>query len=166
MKRMLYLLFALSFGLNAGLLYVQFAGHEKAEGREHRDRDHRDPRDTDELIERRVRRMTRDLGLDAAQQEAMTAALRETLPEVFAQTQALRTKHLDLAAEFSKATMDPERIRALVRDLTQIQGELDAKASEAMIKEASLLSPEQRVRFAETLPWRFSPRRSPKRKTK
>lgn len=180
MRRVGFVLLALSLGLNAGLLYTVIA-HRHARGP--RDVEHlgpppdrpgprgerRGPRgggpspDALPFAQRRLAHIADWLELDATQREAMRASLDASLPRVLAQRDAVRAARRRAAAQYLKPVVDPDSVRIAVRRLTAAQAALDSLVAEAMSREAKLLTPEQRARYFTAMPWgeRVGPEHEP-----
>jgi Spy/CpxP family protein refolding chaperone len=51
------------------------------------------------------------------------------------------------------AAADPDSLRRLVKRLTLAQGRLDSLVTESLLRELETLTPEQRDRYLEAMPW-------------
>lgn len=151
----LFLLLALSLGLNAGLLYVKMnvtrlppPGAREMNGppggrlpaREELFRDHLD-------------RMTKHLQLSETQRGQLQSVHEELLPQIVAKRRELEEIHDGIALRFGSPEMDPERFRELARRMNETQSLLDSLVIEAMLSESALLTPDQRQRYAREMPW-------------
>jgi Spy/CpxP family protein refolding chaperone len=168
MKRLWFIILALSLGLNAGLLFVAFSGRGQERGffaGRNQEREHAGPRrpeggrrggrhvDPDQLSHRHVARMTRHLGLDKNQREAMAEILGSYMPRILAQQQRLNGIRMRIGTHYSATEMNPAEFRNLVQELNEEQTRLDSLVMESMLAEAAFLTPEQRGKYARTLPW-------------
>lgn len=170
MKRGWFLLLALSLGLNAGLLYTVLSGsgwgrREFIPGPFIRDAEapfppgtspHRPgqcPRDCEHLVHHRLGRMAEYLDLDEGLRRQMAGILEEMLPRILAERDAVQEARLAMRAEYRKPDADPARVRTLVQRMGNAQMRLDSLTAETMLLEAGLLSPQQRARYFESMPW-------------
>ena len=168
MKRIWFLAFAVSLGLNAGLLYVTFSQKGEAPGSErpHRFRDapgdpgrgqrERPPgplEDVGSIIEEHLGRMTRDLHLSEQQRSSIGKIHEELLPQVHAERRGMEKLRRTLASHYSRPTIDTSEFRALVDQLSTAQMRLDSLLAEVMLGEAALLTHEQRQRYVREMPW-------------
>jgi Spy/CpxP family protein refolding chaperone len=170
MRRVAFVLLALSLGLNAGLLYTVIS-HRHAHGSRGFERlgppsdraglpggprglhgTHPTP-DVISFAQRRLARIVDWLDLDAAQREAMRAILDESMPRILAQRDAVRAARHRAAEQYLKPAVDPDSVRIAVRRLTAAQAALDSLVAETMSREAKLLTPEQRARYFTAMPW-------------
>jgi Spy/CpxP family protein refolding chaperone len=163
MRRGWFLALALSLGLNAGLLWVHFTGrglpaaipgppfleHRAERGPE------RPPRDPERLVEMHLRRMGGQLDLTAEQRTAIGNVLRERLPRLVELRERLMEARRDAAQAYRARPLDGPRFRERVQVLRGLQADLDSVTAEVMLKEAELLTPAQRERYAEVMPWGF-----------
>ncbi len=168
MKRGWFLLLALSVGMNAGLLCVQLAGRERIR---HEARFMRPPPPgagleperaaapppgparAERLAREHLGRMARHLDLDEKQESAIADLLRNTLPPILAQQEAMHEARGRMADYYAGPGMDPDGFRARARELQRVQARLDSLVAEAMIAEAQLLTAEQRRAYAGVMPW-------------
>jgi len=170
MKRVWFVLLALSLGLNAGLIYTVIAHHRAPAPRDFEELgappDRPGPRGARRgphrgpdrpagagFAQRRLDRMAKWLDLDATQQAAMGAIFEESMPRVLAQRDAVQAARRRAAAQYLKPAVDPDSVRIAVRQLTAAQTALDSLVAETMSREAALLSPEQRARYFTAMPW-------------
>ncbi|MFH1842465.1 MAG: periplasmic heavy metal sensor [bacterium] len=70
--------------------------------------------------------------------------------------QVIRARQL-LHAACTAETVSPESVRAYVSQLAHAQGRLDSLVTETLLQEMMLLSPEQRERYLEMMPWERGP---------
>jgi Spy/CpxP family protein refolding chaperone len=170
MKRIWFVLLALSLGLNAGLLYMVIS-HRHARGprgfewmgpppdRPGPPEDNLGPPPAHgrpyglAFARHRLDRMADWLNLDPAQREALRAILDETMPRILERRDAVRAARHRAAEQYLKPTVDPDSVRASVRQLNAAQASLDSLVAETMSREAKLLTPEQRSRYFTAMPW-------------
>jgi len=155
MRRGWFLLLALSLGLNAGLLFTAISHHAAApSGSTSED----PPRP---LGLHRLEQMSRRLGLHADQREQMRAIVEEMMPKILEQRAAVRGARHELHETLRppdphsdfEAAMEPSSMRDLVRRISREQAILDSLVAEVMLREAQVLTPEQRQRYFEAMPW-------------
>ncbi len=156
MKRVWVLVLALSLGLNAGLLFMQISER----GRKPR-HDGRSP-DPERLVERRLHQLNKHVGLNEEQQKVMEEILREIIPHVVAERSKTLELRNSLVLEYASAEMDPNRIRELARKLSTMQVSIDSLATEGLLREAAILTPDQRRRYAEIMPLRHRMEKHPR----
>jgi len=61
----------------------------------------------------------------------------------------------EAAQAYRARPLDGPRFRERVQALRGLQADLDSVTAEVMLKEAELLTPAQRERYAEGMPWGF-----------
>jgi Spy/CpxP family protein refolding chaperone len=155
MRPIWILVLGLSLGLNAGLLYREFAtGHGDHRGR-------RTPPTAEEIVKHRLSELQGNLALTPDQEKSLRAILEETIPRVMAQSDSVRRVRARLAGEYAGATIDTAAVRAALDQMNAAQASLDSTIAESLLREASLLTPEQRVQYVEHLPWRRHASRRP-----
>jgi Spy/CpxP family protein refolding chaperone len=167
MKRGWFLLLALSLGLNAGLAYTVISHRGMCRWAPSAppmmappgpDDDHGMPPmrggvDMGDIARQRLARVSRWLNLDDRQREGLGAVLEDAMPRIMAQRDSVRDARRRAAAEYVKPVVDSEAIRLSVRRLNTAQARLDSLVSETMAREAALLTPEQRTRYFDAMPW-------------
>jgi len=147
-NRIWILVLGLSLGLNAGLLYREFA----AGPREHRNR--RTPPTAEEIVKHRLSELQGNLALTPDQETRLRAILEETVPRVMAQSDSVRRVRSRLAGAYAEAAIDTAAVREALDEMNAVQARLDSTIAESLLREASLLTPEQRAKYVERLPWR------------
>lgn len=162
------LVLVFSVALNGGLLYNQLR----------RDSDRQpsrpsptspwvrsDDREAERFIDRRVRKLSRRCGLAADQQERLRKIIGESLPQISQQRGTLYEARRRLVEVFAEPGLDPAALRAARARVNAVRADLDSVVFESLIREASVLTPEQRRDHAELLLDRHSrshhERRSP-----
>ena len=156
MRVTLFVLLALSLGLNAGMLYQRLQ-HPPPFGPQRPPPKGKGPEVPTDFLDHHLLRMTEDLQLDEAQQRALTDLLEEQIPPILAQQEHLRVARRSLGGLYISEELEPNAFRAQVRRLSEAQAELDRLVGEVMIEEASLLSYEQRRRYFIDMPWGKGP---------
>ncbi|MFH1680142.1 MAG: periplasmic heavy metal sensor [Candidatus Eisenbacteria bacterium] len=162
MKRGWFLVLAVSIGLNAGLLYNTFhaerwgagpsrppfllppgpPGEGRPYGSEARD-----------FAGHRLRRLADRLRLDADQRSRMSRIIEENMPVIMEKRDRVQKARHALREEYLKPEPDGARVRSLVRELNESQACLDSLVAETMLREADLLTPDQRARYLDAIPW-------------
>ena len=149
MKRIWFLVLAVSVGLNAGLLFMAKSGPGPAPGR------HRPPPPGrfDARLDDHLRRMTQSLGLDETQRASVEAVHRDLLPQISEQHRRMEDLRQAIANHYAGPEFDAANFRALAESLSEAQARLDALVTEAMLGEAAVLTPDQRRKYAREMPW-------------
>ncbi len=154
MKKVMYLLLALSIGLNAGLLIVQQSEPPRpGPGRPGPPPDERPgPPRPEVLVRDHLESMTRHLDLDESQQQAIREVLEEHMPALFEMRRRSKEANRRMSEAFAEPGFDPEQFEVLARQASLTRGRADSLAAVMLIGEAAVLTNEQRVRFAEVAP--------------
>jgi Spy/CpxP family protein refolding chaperone len=113
----------------------------------------RESPDPERLAARRLEHLKATLDLDESQQAALTAAIAETLPRLLEELAALREARHGVRELYGRTDVEPGRIREAVGELARVQTRLDSLVAESMLRETEILTPEQRARYVESLPW-------------
>lgn len=160
MSRGWFLALALSVGLNAGLLWVQLTGRglpAGVPGPPFVGRRGPPPalvmHDPERLVAFHLERMSAQLDLSQEQRTAIGDVLRERVPRLVELRERLVDVRRSVAEEYRSRPLDGSRFRAVVRTLRGTQADLDSLTAEVMLKEAELLTPEQREQYADVMPW-------------
>jgi Spy/CpxP family protein refolding chaperone len=176
MKRIWFLIFALSMGLNAGLLYVSLSHRGAQGGQAQRSEESRpsggadterraeQPEDTASVIRSHLDRMTHDLRLDTRQRSAIAAIHEDLLPRILAERAEMDSLRREVSVAYARPAIDPNAFRALVEKVSMAQTRIDSLVTEAMLREAAVLTHDQRQRYVEESPWGHPlapPRREP-----
>jgi Spy/CpxP family protein refolding chaperone len=163
MKRGWIILLALSLGLNAGMGYVLLSN--RADGGEGRGQDARlpgrrgvqgpmsHPGGPPEFINERLRRAGDRLGLTEEQIKAMSDIMEEVMPELVKRREDIRDLRMQMREEYLRPEVDEARIHELRRETEAAQSELDSIMVKTMLREAKLLTPEQREAYFELMPF-------------
>ena len=168
-KRIIYLLLAISLGLNVGVIATTLV-HRTAgppPGPPPGPGGSGDPRpghrpDPARLVEEHVRGMTRHLDLDAQQQQDIRAIMERHTPELISLQIAANEAGRLLAEAYATPEFDPERFLQLTAETSAARTRLDSLSAEMLIAEAAALTPEQRLEFSAVAPTIHSqPRRPP-----
>ena len=161
MRRILFVLLALSLGLNVGMVYQRLQ-HPPPFGPQRPPLKGEGPEAPTAFLEHHLLRMTEELQLDEAQQRALNSLLEEQIPPVLAQQERLRVARRSLGDLYISEELEPDAFRTQVRRLSEAQAELDRLVGEVMVEEASLLSHEQRRRYLVVMPWGQGPVEGPR----
>jgi hypothetical protein len=84
----------------------------------------------------------------------MTAVLDEMMPRILAQQEIVQDSQAALHSEYLNRHVDREMVLQLQRRSGLAQARLDSLVAETMLREAVLLSPEQRAKYFELMPWK------------
>lgn len=154
-KKIIYLILAISIGLNAGMIATTLVhrksgpppgpGPRPGEGPGHRP-------DPQQMVDDHVRGITRHLELDPAQQQAIREVMELHAPELVLFQMEVRETGKRLADAFRAPTFDAERFRQLTAQASTARSRLDSLSAVMLVEEAAVLTPEQRKRFAEVAP--------------
>lgn len=169
MKRVwLPILLALSIGLNVGLLVDDLAERWRGGGcrgprfgdpgferplRPGHERPGQGLPDPARLVEQRIEHLQATLDLDESQKTALAEAAAATMPRLVTEFAALREARHAVRTLYRQPDVEPARIREAVGELARAQTRLDSLVAESMLREAEILTPEQRARYVESLPW-------------
>lgn len=156
MSRWWFLLLAVMVGLNAALLYDKFArGSEPTRmeaRRPHGDRGWREmePAERRErMIAFQLERMTRDLDLTDDQREQIRAIKVASWDRFVEMRETSRDKRHEIRRLLRATDLDSTRIRDLSASLREDLAVLEAMATDNFIREAAVLTPEQREKYLE-----------------
>jgi Spy/CpxP family protein refolding chaperone len=100
-----------------------------------------------------VSRLGRFLDLDRQQEERFSRLRRNLLPQILSARDEVRALRRRIHEQYRRAEVDSPEVRGLVARLAETQSRLDSLAAEAMLREAMLLTPAQRVRYFESMRW-------------
>lgn len=160
MSRAWFFALAASIGLNAGLLWVHFTGGplRPPPGPPFGGRPGGPPAGApllapERLAERHVARLAAELDLTDEQRAALTDLMRERVPRLVEFRERILEARGDVADAYRSRQLDGHRFRAFVATLRGVQAGLDSLTTEIMLKEAEVLTPEQRERYLEVMPW-------------
>ena len=173
-KKLLYLLLAVSLGMNAGLVVVTLFhrglpprpdgppdrfgppprgpegpdGPDGPGGRPFADQQP-DPR---HLIDGHIQGMTRQLDLAPEQQQRIREILQRYLPDLMRLHERRAAAERDLSRSYAATDFDAARFRQLAAAASRARAELDSLSAVALVAEAAVLTTPQRVRYAEVAP--------------
>ncbi len=168
MKRGWFIVLLLSLGMNAGVLYTLLSERTRSvpppprffhPGRgpfhgEERFPPGRRPRPIlKRMLEKRMGRMAERLDLDDVQRATLADLLDRMLPRIFDERERTESAREEIRALYELENVDPDAVREAVSRLNDAQSRLDSLVAETMLLEASILTPEQRKKYAGALPW-------------
>ncbi len=166
MRRGWVLLLLLSVGLNVGLGYGivsrDQAGDEEAAmgparvggtGLSPRTDWPEDPDLLRQQARRGSNRLARRLQLDPTQETAFRHIRLAAWPEINTHRRAIHQARQRLHAACLSHDIEADSVRWHVRHLVATQGRLDSLIAETLLQELTLLTPSQRQRYLETMPW-------------
>jgi hypothetical protein len=133
LKKILYLLLAVSLGVNAGLLAVTLK-HRGQPPPPQQQLPPGHPPDPQRLVEDHLSGMTRHLGLDPEQQAEIRAILARN------------------AARLADLRLEAAEAQRLVADASAARAAVDSLSAVMLRAEAAVPTPEQRAIFAEVAP--------------
>lgn len=149
-KKIIYLLLAVSLGLNVGVIAMTIAN--RTDQPPHDPPPGRGPADPDRLVEGHLRGMTQHLGLNDEQQQAIRDILERHTPEMARLRAEADEAGQRLAEAYGAPNFDAERFRQLTTETGAARARMDSLSSVMLVAEASILSPEQRRKFAAVAP--------------
>jgi Spy/CpxP family protein refolding chaperone len=153
MRRIWFLVIAVSVGLNAGLLIKSMGPGLEGPGREPAPGHLPGEGHFESVVENHLRRMTESLELDDEQRSTIAAIHVRLMPRIAAERRAMGEMRRTIASLFASPEFNPEAFQALARELSEAQARLDSLVTEAMLGEAAVLSPEQRQKYVGEMPW-------------
>ncbi len=143
---------ALSVGLNLGLIVRECSTPRG--GPDHgRDRAGRERPTADEIVARRMNDLKGRLDLTPDQETALRSILTGTIPRVMARSDSVHVLRTRLVAAYGDSVLDPVRVRELAEAMNAAQAGVDSVISESLLREAAVLTPEQRKIYTGMLPW-------------
>jgi Spy/CpxP family protein refolding chaperone len=158
-RKIIYLLFAVSIGFNVGLIATPLLqqtaepdqGPPTGPGGGMRPNPGPPPGPRN-LVDNHLEGMTRHLGLNQDQQDAVRAIMERHAPRL-RELQMDATKSGRLLTEaYSAPEFDPARFQKLAADANAARARLDSLSAIMLVEEAAVLTPEQRREFAKVAP--------------
>ncbi len=168
-KWIIYLLLALSLGLNAGMIATTLVhrtagphgspppgpgggpGHQPGP-----------PPDPGRVVEDHLRGMTQHLDLDTDQQQAIRRVLETHAAELTTLQVAAEEAGRMLAEAYALPEFDPDGFLRLTAEASTARSRLDSLSAVMLVGEAAVLTPEQRLKFSTIAPTIHSqPQRPP-----
>jgi hypothetical protein len=108
-----------------------------------------------EQAHHRVGRLARRLGLAPEMGERLGRVHMEALPGIHRHRLAVHAARGRLHQAVLAPEPAPDSVRVLLEDLHRAQARLDSLVTETLLRELSLLSPEERARYLAMMPWDF-----------
>lgn len=153
MKRFWFLLLAVSLGVNAGLAVIWLARPGTRPPAPGRPPAPIGPPRIERMLDQHLARITEGLQLSKKQHDELEAAYHKLFPRIIEQNRKVSDLRRAVHDSYNADTVDPVAFRARVRQLSNEQARLDSLVTEAMLSEASVLTTEQRRRYAPGMPW-------------
>lgn len=158
-KKLIYLLLALSIGLNIGVIGTTVVHRGKRlppprppgppTGGQHQPGQRPDPA---RIVEDHVRGMTQHLNLNSEQQQAIRAILERYATQLTALQVEVEETSQRLPEAYADPAIDPDQFQQLVAEASNARAQLDSLSAVMLMAEAAVLTPEQRQKFAEVAP--------------
>lgn len=104
-------------------------------------------------LARRLATVAAEVGIPPETVARMVEIRRQSLAQVAEGRSRVRQERRALHEAFAAAVLDTGQIRARLRSLARAQGRVDSLVTEAMLRELSLLTPEQRAAYLGAMPW-------------
>jgi Spy/CpxP family protein refolding chaperone len=158
MKRSVFLLLAVSLGLNGGFIGAKLASRHDNRGSDLRPGPRpgqlppRPPQDPEALLRDHVEGVTRHLDLTAEQQQAVHDALLPHMSRLVGLHRQVHELEGEVSTAFSASPLDQDRFWKLVRETSRARAEIDSVSAVMLMAEAAVFTPAQRVKFAEVAP--------------
>jgi len=171
-RRGWFVLLALSLGLNVGLLYTTLADAARRRepvplapfvgapprpidgppGAEPGLEPHC-PALCEPMMRRRLGGLASRLDLDEGQQETLGGILRQAYPQILALRESVAAARRTLQVAYARPMIEPGAIRRLTQEINLAQARLDSLVAETMLREASVLTADQRARYFQRMRW-------------
>jgi Spy/CpxP family protein refolding chaperone len=164
--RILYLILAVSVGLNIGLVGTTLIHRADREphGLPQGPGPNQGPAGgPDNLVDEHLRGMTRHLDLDQEQQVAIRQIMEHYASELAVLQDRARTAAGRLADGFAHPVFEPAHFKELTEEASLARARVDSLSGVMLVAEAEVLTPEQRRKFAEVAPVIHSSPRRPGR---
>jgi Spy/CpxP family protein refolding chaperone len=113
--------------------------------------------DPAEMARRHLDRLSDVLDLTPQQRDTMEVVLQESIRDLLAAQEEVGEARRALRDLFLAAEIDSTEVLQIVARLTDARGRVERLVSRNMIREAALLTREQRERYVEALPWQHGP---------
>lgn len=167
MKRWVFLILAISVGLNLGLgIHLLRSGgadprHGRTDGdreswRSGRERTERTPAEEEErrraFLERRFERLAEELALTDEQRATFREVHEEYLPRIFENRDVAHARRDTLMLRLQGAGTK-EEVQQIMGERAEMQRAIDSLVVEAMFRQMSALDAEQRAKYLAQFPW-------------
>ncbi len=113
----------------------------------------RDPQQAVGMLRHRLERLQRQLGLTGAQRDSLWQLHRQLGPQVLEQRRALMEARHALHGLLDAPAVDAGALGEARRRITTLQGELDSLVVAVMLRERTILTPEQAERYRGLFPF-------------
>jgi Spy/CpxP family protein refolding chaperone len=155
-KKLIYLFLVVSLGINVGMIATTIIhrmppahqGPPPGPGGKGGP-EPMTPPDPGKIAEDHVRGMTQHLDLDAEQQQAVREVLEKHAPQLVKFQIDVEEKGRRLAEAFAAPAFDPVQFQQLTAEASAARSRLDSLSAVMLVAEAAVLTPEQRLKFAE-----------------
>lgn len=150
-KRIIYTLFAVSIGLNLGMIGMTVMNRTAPPGPPPPGPGPGPggPPDPELIVEDHVVNITRHLELDEDQSRAIREIMEEHVLTLIQLREQAEIANEGLSETFAAPVFDPEGFRQRTAEASRARSRVDSLAALLLIDEAEVLTPEQRRRFAE-----------------
>jgi len=163
LKKTLYLLLAVSLGINAGLLAMTLLNRPHAEPPSR----HQPPGgpggpppgqhpgsapDPQRMSGELATRLSKHLDLDEQQQRAVREILERHAPRLIELQRLSQDADERLTEAYATPDFDPETFRRLVAETSAARSAVDSLSAVILLDKAAVFTPEQRARFTEAAP--------------
>ncbi len=155
MIRSLFIIMAVSLGLNAGLLYVRYMDRPTGpfpEGHERPGKERGAQPGPEMIVNHQLKAKTEHLGLDNLQQEKIRVILEENLPRMVEFRQRTEEAQAQMSALYGQAPFDEAAFLSMGRLAAQSRTSADSLSAVILSLEAEVLTDQQRKSFAEVAP--------------
>ena len=150
-KKLIYLLLAVSLGLNIGVIattLIHRGGKTPPPPAGPRAGDRR-PLTVEGLVEGHLKGITEHLGLSEEQRQAIRELLERHAPQQVTLQRRVAETGRRLEETYAAREFDPELFRRFAAEASEARSRLDSLSAVVLLAETSVLSDEQRLRFAE-----------------
>ncbi|MDX2473888.1 MAG: periplasmic heavy metal sensor [Candidatus Krumholzibacteria bacterium] len=152
-KRIIYLLLAVSLGVNVGVVATTLL-HRPAGPPPGPDGD-RGPGqrpDAARMVEQHVQGITRHLDLDEEQQQTIRSVMEHHAPQLIMLQSQAEAAGGRLTEAFAAPEFDPDLFRQMTAEAAVARSRVDSLSAVMLVAEAAVLTPEQRRKFAQVAP--------------
>lgn len=154
-KRIIYLLLAVSLGLNIGVIATTLlhrpAGPPPGPG-PGRDRGPNQSPDAARMVEEHVQGITRHLDLNQEQQQTIRTVMEHHVPQLIILQSKAGAAGGRLTKVFAAPEFDPNLFQKVTAEAAIARSRVDSLSAVMLVAEAAVLTPEQRRKFAQVAP--------------
>ena len=151
-KKIIYLLLAVSIGLNIGVIGTTLIHRTVGPPPDQGPRPEGGPGQPPapgQMVEMQLRRMTQHLDLDAQQQEAIRSIMETHMEQLSVLKVAADKADRDLSEAYGAPVFDTEQFNRLVHLASINRSRRDSLSSAMLVAEAEILTPRQRLKFSK-----------------